>query len=124
MVGEQICWLILFWYYAKLISFEVISELIVTPMHRVSARTVKRIVERFEETGQVRMLVLNACLWLMTRDRRRCTGVGFKISGNISRRPETGHIVDVAHRPVYMIIEKDPWLLARHATRNKNAAAR
>ena len=53
MIGEDVRWLILFWYYDKLMSFEEISELIVTPMHHCCARTVKRVVERFEETGQV-----------------------------------------------------------------------
>ena len=110
MIGEDVRWLILFWYYDKLMSFEEISELIVTPMHHGCARTVKNIVDRFEETGQVRMLVLNACLWLMTRDRRRWTGVDFQVAGSTARRPDTGHI-DVVHRPVlYMIIEQDPWL--------------
>lgn len=109
MIGEDVRWLILFWYYDKLMSFKEISELIVTPMHHGCARTVKNIVERFEETGQVRMLVLNACLWLMTRDRRRCTGVDFQVAGSTARRPDTSHI-DVVHRPVlYLIIEQDPW---------------
>ena len=121
MVGEQICWPIVSWYYGKLMSSKEISELIVTPMHRVSARTVKRIVERFEEAGQVRMLVLNACVWLMTRDRRQCIGVGFKVSGSTARRPETGHI-DVAHRPVLYMRTLGFWRGTRLAT--KNAAAR
>ena len=75
MIGEDVRWLILFWYYGKLMSFEEISELIVTPMHHGCARTVKNIVERFEETGQVRMLVLNACLWW-----RHVTGAGAPVS--------------------------------------------
>ena len=53
MIGEDVCWIILAMHYDKNLSPEEISELVWTPMHSISSKSVERIIERFENEGEV-----------------------------------------------------------------------
>lgn len=56
MIGEEVCWVILHMYYDLDLDAEAISWLVWTPKHKISAKYVERIVERFENSGEVRTI--------------------------------------------------------------------
>lgn len=56
MIGEDVCWVILHMHYDLELDAEAISRLVWTPKHKVSAKSVERIVERFENSGEVRTI--------------------------------------------------------------------
>ena len=54
MIHEDVCWTIVHMHYDCGLSVEEIAHLVWTPKHEISIKSVERIVDRFEETGEVR----------------------------------------------------------------------
>ena len=74
MIHEQVCWVILCMYFDKQMDPPQTSELLWTPQHDISTKSVERIVDRFESTGQVCVCVLPAHPTLSATFMRRSAG--------------------------------------------------
>ena len=105
MLSRETRWNILVLHYDRQFTPLEISKLIVTATHKVSERTVQRVIAQFEATGEV----INH--HITTTYKVTDTHIPHaQIAGSSARRPSNGHI-DAEHRPLlYLIIEQDPWL--------------
>lgn len=97
MLHEDICWTILYMFHDQDFSVKEIARCVRTRKHKIHECTVRRVLERFDEAGQV-------------------AGTSRKNMG----RPTTGHI-DVRHRPaLYQILHHDPWLYVDEIVKRVN----
>ena len=105
MLSRETRWNILVLHYDRQFTPLEISKLIVTATHKVSERTVQRVIAQFEATGEViNHHITTTCKVTDTHIPHA------QIAGSSARRPSNGHI-DAEHRPLlYLIIEQDPWL--------------
>ena len=53
MLHEDICWTILYMFHDQDFSVEEIARCVRTRKHKISKMTVYRVLQRFEEAGQV-----------------------------------------------------------------------
>ena len=78
MIGKEVCEVIIYLHYDHDKSPDWIAAHVRTMKHAISARSVERILDRFEETGEVSLLcsAYRATLTLTTPHRSECLAPG------------------------------------------------